>query len=149
MGVSFSFSLDKYKRKEIVGILRDIFSWLESISFRKKGMETSILFFPSLLCSSRNVKVRRSITLLAQVLLPIISFAGETTKLLCIGGSNVPTSPQIDDYQMVFFPLLQRFGVSVDIDLIRRGFYPRGGGRICFQVCSIRCFSFPSHFLFL
>jgi len=44
------------------------------------------------------------------------------------GGTDVRWSPSWDYFKHVFLPLIQKMGVSVNARLIRRGYYPRGGG---------------------
>ncbi len=50
------------------------------------------------------------------------------------GGTNVKWSPPTDYYSCVLFPLLRMMGVDISLEVPRRGFYPRGGGRICARV---------------
>jgi len=44
------------------------------------------------------------------------------------GGTDVRWSPSWDYFKHVFLPLIQKMGVSVNARLIRRGYYPKGGG---------------------
>lgn len=46
------------------------------------------------------------------------------------GGTNVMWAPPIDSYQQVLFPLMERMGIHARLDIIDRGFYPDGGGRV-------------------
>ena len=46
------------------------------------------------------------------------------------GGTNVMWAPPIDTYSMVLFPLMERMGIHAKLDIIRRGFYPIGGGEV-------------------
>lgn len=46
------------------------------------------------------------------------------------GGTNVLWAPPIDGYQQILYPMLGRMGIEADAEIIERGFYPRGGGRV-------------------
>jgi len=57
--------------------------------------------------------------------------AVRTTKPITLylkGGTDVKWSPSWDYFTHVFLPLLRRIGVEVETRLIRRGYYPEGGG---------------------
>ncbi len=70
-----------------------------------------------------------STTLLLQtLLLPCLSHAGEY-ELRLIGGTDVPFSPPADYLGRVTLGVLKRFG-SVELSVRRRGYYPKGGGRL-------------------
>ncbi|MEW6069541.1 MAG: RNA 3'-terminal phosphate cyclase [Candidatus Thermoplasmatota archaeon] len=71
-----------------------------------------------------------SITLVLQCcLLPSI-FSNSETKLKIIGGTDVKFAPPIDYFKNVFLKLLQKLGIEVELKLMRRGYYPRGGGEV-------------------
>lgn len=46
------------------------------------------------------------------------------------GGTNVMWAPPIDYYQQVLYPLMARMNIRADLDILGRGFYPEGGGRV-------------------
>lgn len=46
------------------------------------------------------------------------------------GGTNVMWAPPIDTYPMVLFPLMKRMGIDASLEIIKRGFYPIGGGEV-------------------
>lgn len=69
-----------------------------------------------------------SISLLLQALLPVLVSSDSPVELTVRGGTTVKWSPPIPYMQNVLLPLLARFGVRARIELVRRGFYPRGGG---------------------
>ena len=43
-------------------------------------------------------------------------------------------SPAIEYFQTVLFPLLAKLGCRVECQVLRRGYYPAGGGEICVRV---------------
>ncbi|GAM27378.1 hypothetical protein SAMD00019534_105530 [Acytostelium subglobosum LB1] len=71
-----------------------------------------------------------SITLLIQVSMPCLLFAPHSIKLTLGGGTNVDFSPAADYLQHVFFPAAKRFGIDVDMEIKKRGYYPKGGGLV-------------------
>jgi len=54
----------------------------------------------------------------------------ETLKVDVRGGTNVMWAPPIDSYQQILFPLMERMGIHARLEIIDRGFYPDGGGRV-------------------
>lgn len=87
-----------------------------------------------------------SVTLMAQIAMPAILFkhalvprqqqlstipTTNTPMILeLLGGTNVSTSPPIDHLQHILIPLLCRLGIHVKLHIIRRGYFPKGGGMI-------------------
>ncbi|KAG0435640.1 hypothetical protein HPB47_018380, partial [Ixodes persulcatus] len=71
-----------------------------------------------------------SVVLLLQVALPCLLFANGPSTLWLRGGTNAEMAPQIDYTLSVFQPALQKFGAAVDIRVLRRGYFPKGGGQI-------------------
>jgi RNA 3'-terminal phosphate cyclase (ATP) len=59
---------------------------------------------------------------------------GAETTIEISGGTHNPGSPPADFLQLAFLPLLRRMGVEIELDLIRMGFYPAGGGRIAVRI---------------
>ncbi len=71
-----------------------------------------------------------SVTLLLQCLLPPLVHAKGTSHLRLMGGTDVPWSPPVDYLKYVLVPMLRKMGVDIELKLVRRGYYPRGGGEI-------------------
>ena len=69
-----------------------------------------------------------SITLILQCLMPIAMHSPDTVRLKISGGTDVSWSPTIDYLRFVTFFALSRMGYDVIINLVRRGYYPRGDG---------------------
>ncbi len=69
-----------------------------------------------------------SITLIIQAILPALLYAKEKSIVTIRGGTDVPWSPPIDSFRFVFIPALSRMGINAQLELVRRGHYPRGGG---------------------
>lgn len=68
--------------------------------------------------------------LLLQIALPVCYFACGPITLSLKGGTNCEMAPQIDFLTEVFRPNLEKFGATFNFDLIRRGYFPKGGGHI-------------------
>ena len=100
---------------------------------------TSLKFIPSKVQSlnlNENVGTAGSISLIIQVLIPVIAICKKKLKLTIIGGTNVPWSPSIDYTQIVLREAFARMGINFSINVIKRGFYPKGGGIIELEVLS-------------
>ena len=69
-----------------------------------------------------------SVTLILQTILPLMLNRNITVKIR--GGTDVPKAPTIDYIRLVFLPILEKVGIKVDLELVRRGHYPEGGGEI-------------------
>jgi len=69
-----------------------------------------------------------STTLVLQSLLPASAFASSRVNVEIIGGTDNPLAPPIDYISNVLKPLLSKFGFEFEVNVLRRGFYPRGGG---------------------
>jgi RNA 3'-terminal phosphate cyclase (ATP) len=69
-----------------------------------------------------------SIALLLQCLMPAAIHAPSPVKLTITGGTDVAWSPTIDYLRYVTLGALSRMGYECELRLVRRGYYPRGGG---------------------
>lgn len=69
-----------------------------------------------------------SVTLVLQALLPVAAAAPGPVRVRLVGGTDVRWSPPIDYFTRVFLPLVRTVGVHADVEVHRRGYYPRGGG---------------------
>jgi RNA 3'-terminal phosphate cyclase (ATP) len=78
-----------------------------------------------------------SICLLLQAALPCALLAQSSsaeTSLILKGGTNADMAPQYDYWELVLLPILHRYvGIQKDqiqASVIRRGYYPKGGGEV-------------------
>jgi len=96
------------------------------IEFYPKSWNTSKEVFMA------DIKTAGSIGLLIQVCLPCLVFSPQShlPKLILKGGTNAENAPQIDYTTSVFQPIAEKFGINFDLNLIRRGYYPQGGGEV-------------------
>ncbi len=71
-----------------------------------------------------------SITLLLQALLLPGLFAPRTITLKIKGGTCGKWQASVDYLQNILVPHLQRFVEKIDVKIMKRGYYPKGGGEI-------------------
>ncbi|KAA0007303.1 MAG: RNA 3'-terminal phosphate cyclase [Thermoplasmata archaeon] len=82
-----------------------------------------------------------SVTLVFQTVLLASLRSSEPFSLKVKGGTDVKWSPTWDYFTRVFLPLVKRLGVNVEVELNRRGFYPKGGGEVRMTVSPAEMFS--------
>ena len=69
-----------------------------------------------------------STSLVLQALMPVMSFSRSKTIVEITGGTNNPMAPAVEYLQEVLLPAVSKMGYEGSIELLRRGFYPRGQG---------------------
>ncbi len=74
------------------------------------------------------IKTAGSTTLVLQALLPAMAFTGGSFEIT--GGTDVPWSPPVDYLKHVTLFALAKMGLNGEIEVKRRGHYPRGGGLV-------------------
>ena len=75
-----------------------------------------------------------SITLVLHAVVPAAAVAGVKLSLELTGGTDVPWSPTYDYFAVVAREALSRIGIGFSSEAERRGYYPRGGGRVRVEV---------------
>lgn len=98
---------------------------------------TELKFIPGNIESlelAENVGTSGSISLILQVLIPVVAISQKKLNLTIKGGTDVLWSPSIDYTQYVLRDAYSRMGIEFSIKLGKRGYYPRGGGEINLQV---------------
>ncbi|MCK4811024.1 MAG: RNA 3'-terminal phosphate cyclase [Methanosarcinales archaeon] len=96
-------------------------------------MSTELTFIPGEISGGTyrmDIGTAGSISLLLQCLIPVALHAPDTVVLDITGGTDVKWSPPIDHLRHVLLPALALMGCNVRIEVVRRGYYPRGGGRV-------------------
>lgn len=71
-----------------------------------------------------------STTLILQAAMIPAAFADSEVNLRIMGGTDNPFAPPIDYLKNVTLPMLKKLGYRGEIELVRRGHYPKGGGEI-------------------
>ena len=70
-----------------------------------------------------------SITLIFQACIISALQTKKPIKINITGGTDVKWSPSWDYFKKIFLPLISSMGVKVEANLIKRGYYPKGGGK--------------------
>ena len=94
---------------------------------------SEIVFTPGEIRGGRHrveIGTAGSVTLLMQCLLPALLRADAPSSLHILGGTDVNWSPTVDYFKNVFLPALSSFGAKVSLDVLQRGYYPRGQGEV-------------------
>lgn len=71
-----------------------------------------------------------SCTLVLQTVLPALWFADGPSTVTVTGGTHNGSAPPADFLIRSWLPLMQRMGAETQIELVRHGFYPAGGGEV-------------------
>ncbi len=107
---------------------------------------TSFALRPGRVTTSRHVAdtgTAGSCTLICQAVLPVLLLAAPSeerpaSELVCRGGTDAEMAPPVDFLRFVLLPTLRRHVlpavVQLEMAVLRRGFYPRGGGEMLLTV---------------
>lgn len=116
--------------------------------FRAKttGLELGskeITFIPSLdfiLEDKLEIDLRTAgaVGLALQPLLLVCAFKGKGIALTIKGGTCGLGAVPVDYYLQVIFPILSHFGLKANLEIIKRGYYPKGGGEIKVRIEPIK-----------
>jgi RNA 3'-terminal phosphate cyclase (ATP) len=71
-----------------------------------------------------------SISLLLQNLSPILLFGSKPVNLEIKGGTETKWSPTIQYIKYVTYPILKMMGAELKLEIIKHGYYPKGGGTV-------------------
>lgn len=71
-----------------------------------------------------------SASLVLQTVLVPLAEAGGESEVTISGGTHNVGAPPYEFLELAFLPVLRRMGVDVDLQLVRPGFHPAGGGQI-------------------
>jgi len=108
-------------------------------SLKGNAIDSRELFFSPGRIVANDLKVRvetaGSITLMLQALLPA-AFHSDAPITIDFegGGTDTARAPSLDYFHHVFLWFLERIGLSVKIEVGRRGYYPRGGAAMAVRV---------------
>jgi len=93
-----------------------------------------IKFFPGQIYrnqASINIPTAGSITLVLQTLIPPLLFSSKPTEIIFNGGAtDTFFSPTIDHFRHCFLKILEKMGARIEIDILKRGYYPEGGAKV-------------------
>lgn len=71
-----------------------------------------------------------STMLVLQTVLPALLTADGPSMITLEGGTHNPFAPPFNFLEKAFIPLINRMGPRIEINLVRYGFYPAGGGKV-------------------
>ena len=83
---------------------------------------------------SEDVGTAGSISLILQVLIPIVSISQNKLELSIKGGTDVQWSPSMFYTQHVLREAYSRMGINFSFELKKRGYYPKGNGEINLEI---------------
>ncbi|OQX21741.1 MAG: RNA 3'-terminal-phosphate cyclase [Candidatus Altiarchaeales archaeon A3] len=99
-----------------------------------KGMEigsTEMEFYPGEISDKKwtiDIGTAGSIPLVLQALL--ITAIHNDVEVEITGGTDVRFAPSIDYVKFVTLPILKVIGLNAEIEILKRGYYPNGGGKV-------------------
>jgi len=94
---------------------------------------TSLNFVPRTIKGGRyrfEIATAGAASMLFGAVLPPLLFAPRSSEITITGGTHVEFSPPFHYLDRVFLPGLRKMGGLADLELVRWGFYPKGGGKI-------------------
>lgn len=101
-----------------------------------------VMFSPRLKFTEENelqvdLRTAGSIGLFLQSILLVSAFRSGGLSLEIKGGTCGLGAIPVDYYPSVVFPILKRTGLEANLEIIRRGYYPRGGGEVKAEIKKI------------
>lgn len=75
-----------------------------------------------------------SCTLVLQTILLPLALADSPSVVRLRGGTHNLAAPPFDFLALAWLPLIARMGARISLELLRHGFYPRGGGEILARI---------------
>jgi RNA 3'-terminal phosphate cyclase (ATP) len=100
--------------------------WIRFNSAKKEKSDIESKFQNNTL--AMDIGTAGSIPLLLQSLIPAIAISKRDLKIRLIGGTDVKYSPTIDYVQYVLRDAFSRIGIVFDLEVQKRGYYPKGQG---------------------
>ena len=98
---------------------------------------TELKFIPGKIESlnlTEDVGTAGSISLILQVLIPVVTVSQKKVCLTIKGGTDVLWSPSIDYTSHVLREAYSRMGIKFSLKIDKRGYYPKGGGQIRIEI---------------
>uniref|UniRef100_A0A3Q0KMB7 RNA 3'-terminal phosphate cyclase n=1 Tax=Schistosoma mansoni TaxID=6183 RepID=A0A3Q0KMB7_SCHMA len=75
-----------------------------------------------------DAKTAGSVSLMLQAVAPVLAFASSPSELLLRGGTDTSFAPPISYMVEVTSHYFRKMGLVCEVKIVRRGFYPLGGG---------------------
>ena len=83
---------------------------------------------------TEDVGTAGSISLILQVLIPVVAVSQKKICLTVKGGTDVLWSPSIDYTNHVLKEAYSKMGIKFSLKIDKRGYYPKGGGEVRLEV---------------
>jgi RNA 3'-terminal phosphate cyclase (GTP) len=81
-----------------------------------------------------DLKTSGAIGLALQTLILVCAFRSQGITLLLKGGTSGLGAVPVDYYKEVVFPILLRSGLNAKLKILKRGYYPKGGGEVKVEI---------------
>jgi RNA 3'-terminal phosphate cyclase (ATP) len=81
-----------------------------------------------------NIGTAGSVALVLQTIFYPLSLANKHSSIIIVGGTHVPHSPCVDYLRQQWLHFLKKIGFDAEIQTLKAGFYPRGGGEILVKI---------------
>jgi len=75
-----------------------------------------------------------STMLVLQTVLPVLLMQDQPSTVRLEGGTHNPMAPTVDFIQHGFLPAVAKMGIRAEVNLLRSGFFPVGGGEVTLTV---------------
>ena len=85
-----------------------------------------------------DIKTAGSITMVLQAFMIPAAFTESPVEITIKGGTDVRWSPPVDYLQNVTLKILKTMGYNAEINVKRRGHYPRGGGIVTVKIKPVK-----------
>ncbi len=98
---------------------------------------TDIKFYPGEISAGTyrlDIGTAGSVSLVLQTIFYPLSLSNKPSAITIIGGTHVSHSPCIDYLSQQWLYFLKKIGFDAEIQTLRAGFYPRGGGEVLIKV---------------
>lgn len=98
---------------------------------------TDITFRPGTLTGGDfefDIGTAGSTSLVLQTCMLPATMSKAAVRLTLKGGTDTKWSPPIDFMRLVHLPLIHRMGLSCEVEVVHRGFYPEGGGEVAAHI---------------
>lgn len=106
--------------------------WIKFNSTMKEKPDTESKFQNNTL--TMDIGTAGSIPLLLQSIIPAIAISKRDLKIRLTGGTDVKHSPTIDYVRYVLRDAFLRIGIVFDLDVQKRGYYPKGQGIVDVEI---------------
>ena len=100
--------------------------WRCTIKFKPGNVENNSIV--------ENIGTAGSISLLLQAVIPVVAISKKKLKLSITGGTDVSWSPTSNYTKYVLSEAFSRMGINFKMNIPKRGYYPKGGGKVDIEV---------------